>query len=406
MPSIQNIACHKVVNSRGDWTIETRVTLTDGSFGSQIVPEGASKGEREAIYIPVGKAVDIVTSSLSELLLGENPFDQVKIDEMMIDVDGTSNKRNFGANSILSVSLAVCKAAASSRGVELYEYVRNLFGGRGAQLSFPVPLFNVINGGRHADNNLSFQEFMLVPAKKFSFEKAMEIGVALYDDLERHLDGSGISTEVGDEGGFAPEGFTAEKTLSLIKAVASKRFKVGDEVFFGCDAAADSFRRFSRYLIREENLSFDGRTLLDFYRQLLSKFELVYLEDPFYERDAESWQKITEELGSRTLVVADDLTVTNPAILKEVIKDKLCNAVIVKPNQVGTLTETLKFIKIAKDAGLVTVISHRSGDSGEDTFIADLALAVGADFMKAGAPARGERVAKYNRLLDVFQGLS
>ena len=173
---------------------------------------------------------------------------------------------------------------------------------------------------------------MLVPAKKFSFEKAMEIGVALYDDLEKHLDGCGISTEVGDEGGFAPEGFTAEKALSLMKAVASKRFKVGDEVFFGCDAAADSFRRFSRYLIREENLSFDGRTLLEFYRQLLSKFERVYLEDPFYERDVESWQKITKEFGSRTLVVADDLTVTNPAILKGIIKAKLCNAVIVKPN--------------------------------------------------------------------------
>ncbi|KKU30664.1 MAG: Enolase [candidate division WWE3 bacterium GW2011_GWA1_46_21] len=400
MSRISNIKCHKLVNSRGDWTIQTRVELEDGSVGSQVVPEGASKGEHEAVYIPVGKAVDVVTSALGSVLHGEDVFDQQNIDKILVEVDGTENKRNLGANSILSVSLAAANAAAKSLKIPLYKYLGKMYGN--SDFAFPTPLFNVFNGGKHAYNNLSFQEFIVIPAKRYAFDKAYEIGVDVYDRLEKALEAGGHDTDVGDEGGFAPSGFTTSGVFELLRKAARGKYKVGDDIFFGCDIAADSFREMWRYLIHEENLSLNTQGLFDYHQQILSENEIIYYEDPFAENDERGWELLMKEFKDRALIVADDLTVTNAKLLKGVIKKGLANAVIVKPNQIGTLTETMEFIEAAKKANMAIVVSHRSGDSAEDTFIADLALAVRADFIKAGAPARGERVAKYNRLLDIY----
>lgn len=407
MPKIVNINCHKIVNSRGEWTIETHVHLDDGSQGSQAIPEGASKGKHEANYVSTRAAIEIVTHSINSLLLNEDPYNQYKIDQLMLEMDGTPNKEHLGGNSILSVSMAVAKAAANSKGIELYQHIRSLYGlDLKSNYNFPTPVFNVLNGGKHADNNLSFQEFMIIPAKNIPYEKAYEIGVDIYHCLKQYLDAHDISSAVGDEGGFAPENFTVKKALSLIKKVASEKYKVGDEVFLGMDVAADSFRDGENYFIKEEDKHLNPEELLNYYKSLLSEFELIYIEDPYYETHYTAWQRFNEVLGSKLMVVSDDLAVTNPKLLQKVIDEKLANAVIVKPNQVGSLSETLEFIKLARASNMAIIVSHRSGDTAEDTFIADLSVAVNADFIKSGAPARGERVAKYNRLLEIYYSLN
>ena len=401
MPKISKITCHKTLNSRGDWTIETKVTLDDGSEGVYSVPEGASKGENEAVYIPVEKAIDVVSSVINEALNGEDAFNQSKIDQILIDMDGTENKRHLGGNSILSVSLGCAKASAVSKKIPLYKYLGDLYGNN--TFSAPTPLFNIINGGKHATNNLSFQEFMVIPAKKYNFNDAYEIGVKVYHSLEKVLKKKGYETEVGDEGGFAPENITASIAFDLIKeAISSCKLKVGEDVFLGNDAAAESFRKPGSYFIKEENLNLNTKNLITYYTNLLSKFEIIYLEDPFYENDFEGWTEFMKLESEKLLIVGDDLVVTNTKILKKAVEKKLLNAVIVKPNQVGTLTETLDFIKLAKNFGLSVIVSHRSGDSASDTFISDLSVSVNADFLKAGAPSRGERVAKYNRLYEIY----
>jgi enolase len=400
MSSIEKITCHKALNSRGDWTIETHVTLSDGATGSQIVPEGASKGDNEAIYIPADKAVDVVSGVLNDALYGDNPFDQKSIDAQMLEMDGTSDKSYLGANSILSISLAAAKAAANSKNKALYEYLGTMFGN--SQYVLPTPLFNVINGGKHANNGLSLQEFMIIPARRISFDKAYEIGATVYKNLKIELLHAGFDIDVGDEGGFAPNGLTTFGVLELLKRAASKKYKIGSEVFFGIDAAAGSFRRMGRYRIPEENLKMSNIELSEYYVNLVNQFEIIYLEDPFHEGDYAAWESFNGVMKDKLLVVGDDLVVTNTLMLEKALKSNMVNSVIVKPNQIGTLTETLDFIRMAKDAELNITISHRSGDNAEDTFIADLAVAVGADFIKAGAPARGERVAKYNRLLEIF----
>lgn len=408
MPKIKEINSHRIVNSRGDWTIETHVILDDGSVGIQTVPDGASKGEREAHYLSVEKSLDIVSTVLNDLLKGEDPWDQENIDNLMIKMDGTSNKRHLGGNSILSVSLASAKAAAVSQGLELYEHLANLYGNKGIgkkRVKFPTPLFNILNGGKHAHNNLSFQEFMLIPAVNIPFDKAYEMGVNAYHLLKKSLEKGGYDVDVGDEGGFAPSGFTAEKAFEFIRNAVKDHYKVGTEVFFGADVAAESFFTHNKYLLPEEELKLSREELCDYHSKLLDKFEIIYYEDPFYENDKAGWEMFYEKMNKKLLITGDDLVATNPKILKHVVQQKLCNAVIVKPNQVGTLTETLDFIRIAQENRLSVIVSHRSGDTAEDTFIADLAIAVGADFIKSGAPARGERVAKYNRLLEIFNEL-
>lgn len=408
MSKIQKITAYKVINSRGDWTLRTRVELADGSVGIQTIPDGASKGENEAVYIPIDAALDVVNRKLNKLLKGQDPFDQAKIDGLMKTLDNTEYKSNLGGNSIISVSLAVSKAAAASKKLELYEYIAELYGTKLKKdsIHFPTPLFNILNGGKHAHNGLSFQEFMMIPSKKFTFPKACEIGVDVYHILKKSLSEQGFDVDVGDEGGFAPTGFTADKALTFIRNAVNSKYKSGDDVFFGMDVAAGSFYDNNRYNISEENLNLDGTVLSSYYEKLLNKFEIIYIEDPFYEKDYASWRAFNAKFSNRFMVTGDDLVVTNPTILRNAIAEKYCNAVIVKFNQVGTLSETLEFIKLAREAGMAIIVSHRSGETAEDTFIADLALGVGADFIKSGAPARGERVVKYNRLLELYNQLN
>jgi enolase len=409
MPKIKSITCHKVIDSRAEWTIETHVKLDDGSFGIQTIPEGASKGENEAVSLPADKAVSIVSTAINDALHEEDALDQSKIDQMLIDIDGTDNKRHLGANSTLSVSLALAKACAMSEKLELWEYIALLYRGKKLahkNLHYPTPVFNIINGGKHAHNNLSFQEFMVIPSKNLAIDKALEVGITIYHTLKDDLIAKNFDVDVGDEGGFAPNNLTVEQALSLIRQAASKSFKPGEDVFFGMDVAAESFYKLGEYTIPEESKKLNTEQLANYYTQLLKKFELIYIEDPFYERDLLGWQNFNSSVGNKLMVVADDLVVTNAKYLQGALDEKLANAVIVKPNQIGTLTETLNFVKIAQQAKLSIIVSHRSGDTAEDTFIADLGIAVGADFMKAGAPVRGERVAKYNRLLEIYSGES
>jgi enolase len=406
MPKIAKIKCHKVVNSRGDWTIDTQLALDNGIIVSQTVPEGASKGENEAVSIPPEQAVEIVSTAINDALEGMDVFDQKKIDTTMLEMDGTPNKKHLGGNSILSVSLAVADAAAKSQDVELYEYLAELYSGKkitaNEKLKFPTPLFNVLNGGKHARNGLSFQEFMVIPSPDKPFDKAMELGVLVYHALKEILISGDMETAVGDEGGFAPENLTLHKALDYIRRAVFSSYKPGQDAFFGIDAASESFYKEGKYVIPEENLTLSPEELGDYYASVLKQYEIIYLEDPFYEKDYSGWKNFYKNQNEGLMVVGDDLVVTNPKYLKKAIEDQLANAVIVKPNQVGTLTETLQFIKDAKKAGMSVIVSHRSGDTAEDTFIADLALGVGADFLKSGSPVRGERVVKYNRLLDIF----
>jgi len=381
------------------------VELTDGSVGIQAIPDGASKGQNEALSLEPEKAVDIVSTVINDALKGENPFEQDVLDEVLISMDGTPNKRHLGGNSILSVSLAVAQAAAISKEMELYEYLGLLYTGKKKtrkDLKFPTPVFNILNGGKHAHNNLSFQEFMAIPSPNKNFVEAMEMGVDIYHQLKKNLSEDKYDTDVGDEGGFAPNGFTVAKALTYIRKAASTKFKPGQDVFFGMDVAAESFYRHGKYCIDEEDLKNDITEMDHYYANLAKKFELIYIEDPFYEKDYDGWELFFKKQGDKLMVVGDDLVVTNTKFLSMAINKDLINAVIVKPNQIGSLTETFRFIKMAQEHKLSTIISHRSGDTAEDTFIADLALAVDADFIKSGAPVRGERVAKYNRLLEIY----
>ncbi len=409
MPKIKEIKAHKIVNSRGSWTVDTRITLEDGMFIEQPVPSGASRGENEAAYLPVEKAVSVISTVINDALKGEDPTQQRRIDNILLEMDGTGNKKNLGGNSILSVSLGIAQLSARFLGIELFEYVSDLYGKKivkDPHMKFPTPVFNILNGGKHAYNNLSFQEFMVIPAQNRNFLQQMEMGVNVYIKLKDNLLKKEYSVGVGDEGGFAPEGFTADKALTFIRDAAKSMYKLGEDVFMGMDVAAESFVEHDEYKISEEDLSLGVSEFTDYYEQMINKFPLIYIEDPFYEKDYEGWDKFYKRFSQRLLVVADDLVVTNTKYLQKAIDKRLANAVIVKPNQVGTLSETLDFIRMAKGNNMAIVVSHRSGDTAEDSFIADLALAVEAEFLKSGAPVRGERVVKYNRLLDIFSEIS
>lgn len=403
MPKIKKISCHKVIDSRGEWTLSTQVLLDNGIESMQTIPKGASTGENESVYLPVDEAVKIVSTVINEALYGMDVKNQKAIDNVLISMDGTSNKKHLGGNSLISTSLAVANAAALSKKVPLYVHLADLYGkDLPSKLKFPTPLFNILNGGKHAANNLSFQEFMIIPNPKKHFDKQIELGINVYDSLENLLQKEGYSTEVGDEGGFAPDNFTVEKALSQIKSAVEKHYKLGEDLFIGMDVAAESFYDGRFYTIKEQDLKLTQSELLEFYKKIVKKYPIMYIEDPYYERDTEGWKMFYETFHDKLLVSADDLVVTNTFYLKKAIEAKLANAVIVKPNQVGTLTETLDFIKMAKKHNMAVCVSHRSGDTPEDTFIADLAIATQAEFIKSGSPVRGERVAKYNRLLDIF----
>jgi enolase len=410
MLKIKNIHAHKFLNSRAKWTIGTTVELSNGVTAFHTVPDGASTGEDEALSLSAEKAVKVVNSVFTHALQGRNPLEQEEIDYIMIDLDKSENKKNLGGNSMLSVSLAIAKAAAKSEDLELYEYIAHLSGNKKvitnkSKIKFPTPVFNIINGGAHAQNNLSFQEFMVIPAANLEFDKKMQFGVDVYESLKKDLHSKNYSTAVGDEGGFAPANLTIKKALDLIKESIPSKYKLGKDAFFGMDVAANSFRAGKKYMIKEQDVVLSSDDLQKFYLDLIKKYPFIYIEDPFYEKEPNPWNEFKLKHGDKILVVGDDLVVTNPSILDVAINHDLCNAVIVKPNQVGTLTETLEFIQKAKDANLEIILSHRSGETAEDTTIADISIGVQSGFIKTGAPARGERVAKFNRLLQIYYSL-
>jgi enolase len=407
MAAIKGINSIKVINSRGDWTVKTYLELDDGSKGWAIVPEGASKGEKEAICVDPGKSLEIIRDVITPVLLDRHFKSQKEFDEFLINLDGTNNKSKLGGNTILSLSIAFVRAFSQCQKKEVWNYLfdslNSIKGFKSHSKNSKInvtPLFNIFNGGKHAQDNLSFQEFMIVPAKNFQIYDSLEIGCTVYKSLKKRLEKDGFSTGVGDEGGFAPKGFTVRKALDYIKDCASESYKVGEEVFLGMDVAADSFYRDGKYSIAEEKLDLSSKELKAYYADLLKDFELIYLEDPFVESDDVSWADFTKSFSAKTMISADDLVVTNPEVLTKAVSKKMANTVIVKPNQVGTIWETLQFVAAARAAGWSVVVSHRSGDT-EDPFIADLAYAVSADFVKFGAPARGERTAKFNRLLEL-----
>lgn len=385
MHEIRSVNAIKVLNSRGDWTIRTTLTTKDGLTGYSIVPEGASKGENEAFCLDSDNAIKSV-AEIGKHVNGKQFSSQREFDDFLINFDGTENKSKLGGNAILSLSIAFARAGKTID----------------PTYNKPItPLFNILNGGKHAQNKLSFQEFMVIPSKKYDILKCIEIGVTVYKSLKQRLEKDGYSTGVGDEGGFAPLGFTVKKALSYITDCASENYEVGEDVFLGMDVAAGSFFIDGEYFIGEENLTLSTKDYFTYIGELIESYKLIYIEDPIVEGDVSGWRDFTKQFGDRLMISADDLVVTNPHILSSAIKEKLANTVIVKPNQVGTISETLDFVKMSKKAGWQIAASHRSGDT-EDPFIADLACSFGADFVKFGAPDRGERTSKYNRLLELF----
>ena len=409
MPSIERIHAREILDSRGNPTVEAEVDLLDGSWGLAAAPSGASTGEHEALELRDGdggrfggkgvlRAVENVNGPIAEALLGREALAQREVDRVMLDLDGTADKSELGANAILAVSLAVAKAAAESTGQPLYRYL----GGPNAH-TLPVPMLNVINGGEHADNAIELQEFMLVPRGAASFGEALRWGSEVFHALKTGLHGKGLSTAVGDEGGFAPDlPGSAAACEALVDAIGSAGLEPGDDVAIAIDAAASEF--FSDEGYRVEGSARAAEQMAEYYDRLLTDFPIVSIEDPLDEDDWAGWRAITELLGNRVQLVGDDLLVTNPARLARAFDEGSANAILVKPNQIGSLTETLDVVRQATKAGFGTVISHRSGET-EDVTIADLAVATGAGQIKTGAPSRGERTAKYNQLLRIEEEL-
>ena len=412
MSAITGLYAREVLDSRGNPTVEAEVQLESGSWGRAAVPSGASTGKREAVELRDGdgaryrgkgvrQAVRNIEETIAPEVEGMDASEQAAVDQALLELDGTPNKSALGANAILAVSLAVARAAADDAGLPLYAYL----GGVGARL-MPVPMLNVLNGGAHADNGLDFQEFMLVPAGADSFSSAIRMGSEIFHTLREILVEKGLSTGVGDEGGFAPNLGSNSAALDLfMQAIEKAGYRPGEDVVMALDVAASEFAESGgRYRLRRENLVLSSEEMIHRYEQLLDRYPIVSIEDGLGEDDVAGWGALTRKLGRRVQLVGDDVFVTNPAIIQQAIKNGLANAVLVKVNQVGTLTETLQAIELAKRAGYGTVISHRSGET-EDTFVADLAVAVNAGQIKTGSVARGERTAKYNQLLRIEEEL-
>lgn len=411
MPSIQSITAIEVLDSRGNPTVEAKVELSSGAVGLACAPSGASTGTREALELRDGdksrylgkgvtKAVANINGPIAKLLLGKDASAQRELDQLMIDADGTENKEVFGANAILAVSLAAAKAAAQDAGIPLYEHIANINGTAG-QYSMPVPMMNIVNGGEHADNNVDIQEFMVQPVGVSSFSEAIRCGAEIFHALKAVLNARGLNTAVGDEGGFAPDLASNAEALSLIaEAVANAGYKLGEDVTLALDCAASEFYRDGQYQLSGESKNFNSTEFSDFLTGLCDDYPIISVEDGMDESDWEGWATLTKQLGDRVQLVGDDLFVTNTSILKRGIDEKIGNSILIKFNQIGTLSETLDAIKMAKDAGFTAVISHRSGET-EDTTIADLAVGTAAGQIKTGSLCRSDRVAKYNRLLRI-----
>lgn len=408
---IVNIHARQILDSRSFPTIEVEVTLEDGTVGRAAVPSGASTGEYEAVELrdndktkymgkSVLKAVGNVNGAIAEALEGLNIFDQVKIDSTMIELDNTSNKGNLGANATLGVSLACAQAAANYLGISLYQYI----GGCNAKV-LPVPMMNIINGGKHADNNVDLQEFMIMPVGATSFSEALRMCAEIYHSLKKLLHDKGLSTAVGDEGGFAPDLKSNEEAIQIIlEATTNAGYKPGNEIFIALDPASSEFFEDGKYHLSGEGRVLTPSEMADFYVDLANKYPIISIEDGMAENDWEGWSILTEKLGNRVQLVGDDLFVTNVERLSMGIEKCVGNSILIKVNQIGTLTETLNSIEMAQRAGYTAVVSHRSGET-EDITIADLVVAVNAGQIKTGAPARSERVAKYNQLLRIEEEL-
>jgi len=412
MSEIVDVYAREILDSRGNPTIEVDVFLDSGAFGRAAAPSGASTGEREALemrdgdmsrYLGKGvlNAVKNVNEIISDELIGMEAGDQVGVDMKMIEIDGTEFKTKLGANATLGVSLAVAKAAADEAGQPLYNYI----GGAGAR-ELPLPMMNILNGGAHADNNVDIQEFMIMPAGAANFAEALRMGAEIFHALRSVLKGKGCNTSVGDEGGFAPNLKSNEEALEVImEAIAKAGYKPGEDILMALDVASSELFKGGKYIL--ENEAKKEKTaveLVDFYENLTNKYPIISIEDGMAENDWDGWKLLTERLGKRIQIVGDDVFVTNPKILKEGIRQGIANSILIKLNQIGTLTETLEAIETAKRAGYTTVVSHRSGET-EDTTLADLAVAVNAGQIKTGSLCRTDRVAKYNQLLRIEEEL-
>jgi enolase len=412
--AIASIHARQILDSRGNPTVEVEVVLESGARGLAAVPSGASTGEFEAVELRdggdawagkgVSKAVGHVNGEIATALTGAAASQQKALDETMIGLDGTPNKGRLGANALLGVSLAVAKAAAADSQQPLYRYLAELYGG-GEPTVLPVPMMNVLNGGAHADNSVDFQEFMIVPAGASSFSECLRIGAEVFHALKRSLSSQGLSTAGGDEGGFAPNLDSNEAALQAVLAgVELAGYDAGSDVFIALDPATSEVYENGAYVLEHEGRSLSPEEMASYWEDACSRYPIVSIEDGMDEEDWDGWKLLTERLGERVQLVGDDLFVTNPERLRRGIELGVGNSILVKVNQIGTLTETLEAIRLARDAGYTAVISHRSGET-EDTTIADLAVATGAGQIKTGAPSRSDRVAKYNRLLRIEEEL-
>jgi len=415
MSEITNIHAREVIDSRGNPTVEAEVTLANGTKGRAIVPSGASTGAREAIELRDGdksrfmgkgvtKAVANVNNDIAKLITGMNAQDQARIDNAMIELDGTENKGRLGANAILAASLASAHAAANDNGAPLFQYLGEKFT-KGDAYKLPVPMMNIINGGEHADNSVDMQEFMIIPVGAPTVAEAVRYGTEVFHNLKSVLSKKGMNTSVGDEGGFAPDLSSNEEAIEVIlEAIEKAGYTAGKDIYLGLDCAASEYYKDGKYLLASEGKSFDAAGMVDYLDSWVKQYPIISIEDALDEADWDGWAVLTERLGNKIQLVGDDLYVTNPKIFREGIDKGIANSILIKFNQIGTLTETLEAIKMAQDANYTAVVSHRSGET-EDTTIADLAVATNAGQIKTGSLSRSDRIAKYNQLIRIEEML-
>lgn len=414
MSQIKKIFAREILDSRGNPTVEVKVKLKSGINASAAVPSGASTGTYEALelrdrdskrYHGLGvlRAVENVNEIISQALFGMESGDQKNIDDAMLKLDGTENKSKLGANAILGVSLAVCRVSAMQQNVPLYFHISKIYDAKKNKFKVPVPMFNVINGGKHSDSGLSIQEYKIIPSGIRTFREQLRAGSEIFHALKSILASEGQATSVGDEGGFAPKLQSNAKPLELIaRAITEASYIAGKEVSLGIDAAANSFldEKEKHYILKPENAALTREMLVNIYSEWIQKYHVISIEDGLGENDWEGWREMNKKMGKKAMLIGDDLLVTNVKRLSKAIKENACNSVLIKPNQIGTVTETLECIRIAKKHKMKVVVSHRSGETADD-FISDLSVGVGADYIKSGSLCRGERICKYNRLLRI-----
>jgi len=417
MDKIKSVYAREILDSRGNPTIETTIWSDSNHGAVASIPSGASTGRMESVELRDGdihrfngmgvlKAVANVNEIISKYLIGQDPTKQGAIDQILLNIDGTTNKSKLGANAILSVSQAVCELGAACSEMATFEYIAQKYGfTKPAALNFPTPLFNLLNGGKHGAGNLDFQEFHVIPSSRKTFSESLAIGVNLYHALKQILIEKKAIHSVGDEGGFAPNLFSNTDAIELlVETIESSQYKINEDVFIGLDIAAATFSKNGKYTISDVKSNMSGKEMADFIIDLNKKYNLLSIEDPLDQDAWSDWTYLTSEIGKQVMVIGDDLLVTNSTRLQEAISKNACNSILVKPNQIGTISETVSVVKLAKKNSFNVIVSHRSGDTDED-FLADFAVGMGADFVKFGAPGRGERVSKYNRLLFIEEYL-